>query len=105
MSDENDLVDDVPERVRRLYAYRLGDFIAHIQRKGLDRPCESCGSKKWATPCDDDAKPTMLKMDIASPDEGMQLYITRICQVCANTRFYNVGWLISDHMNTDDNDE
>ncbi|MBP5120996.1 hypothetical protein [Pseudomonas protegens] len=105
MSDEDDFENEITVRVRRLHAYKLGDFLAHIQRRKLDRPCESCGSKKWATPCDENAKPTMLQMEIADPDEGVQLYITRICQVCANTRFYNVGWLISDHMSTDDNDE
>lgn len=105
MSDELDSDDEIPERVKRLHAYRLEDFLTHLGRKGFDRPCDACGAHKWATPCDEDGRPTMLSMEITNPGEGVQLYITRICKTCANTKFYNVGWLLSDYVGSGDDDE
>lgn len=105
MSDELDSDDEIPERVKRLHAYRLEDFLTHLGKKGFDRPCDACGAHSWATPCDEEGKPTMLRMDITNPGEGVQLYITRICKTCANTKFYNVGWLLSDYVGSGDDDE
>lgn len=83
------------ERVQRLKAFTCSEFLSIISRTKADRPCEACGSEIWVTPSDENDKPTIVKMPILETNEvAVQLYIPRLCTKCANTRFFNVGWLL-----------
>ncbi|WP_145155517.1 hypothetical protein [Pseudomonas oryzihabitans] len=72
------------------------DFQKHLDEKNAERPCEACGCPDWLMNCDEKGRPMLVKMDLLQQDDLMHLYVPLLCKRCGNTRFYNVGWVLSD---------
>lgn len=94
--DQLDIMEDgLTERVKLLGTFNHENFANFIKAKGLDKSCEVCDTNDWVTPTGEPDRPSMIKLSLMSPPDQVQIYVPRVCSNCANTKFFNVGWMLA----------
>lgn len=75
------------EQTLSINTEQLLDFII---AKGIDSPCEACGSQDWYY-AQDDAGPTITSLSNVRTPNTASWFFFMSCNNCANTRFLEAG--------------
>lgn len=89
MSEEE---QPVSERATRLAEFTWKKFLAHADRSGGLKPCESCGTSDWTASVGENGKADMLAPPMFMTD-SFYLILPVTCGKCGNMRMFNVGMI------------